>query len=267
MSDNKKYYYLKVKDSFFSSEEMKVLAAQKNGVEYQLLYLKLCLLSAKNNGRLEFREGIPYDADMLSSILDVQIDTVKTGCELLSRLGLLEMLETGVMYMTDIQSLLGHGSSEAERLKLYRKRIKDEKSIAPYVRTKSVQKRTPEIESEKESEIELKQECAKRVVFVRPSLNELQAYITEKGYTFTADAFIAHYESNGWLVGKNKMQSWKAACKTWQIRQGDYKGKPARVTHTEKVLAGGTSKAGHGEYILNGVVRKYADDEGVELKI
>ena len=45
MSDNKKYYYLKLKDNYFDTEEMKILESQRNGVEYQNLYLKLCLLS------------------------------------------------------------------------------------------------------------------------------------------------------------------------------------------------------------------------------
>ena len=35
MSDNKKYYYLKLKEDFFDSEEMKVLESMPNGVEYQ----------------------------------------------------------------------------------------------------------------------------------------------------------------------------------------------------------------------------------------
>ena len=51
--------------------------------------------------------------------------------------------------------------------------------------------------------------------FVKPTIEQIQAYITEKGYTFDAEAFFAFYESNGWKVGKNPMKSWKAACTTW----------------------------------------------------
>lgn len=53
--------------------------------------------------------------------------------------------------------------------------------------------------------------------FVKPTIEQIQAYITEKGYTFDAEAFFAHYESNGWKVGKNPMKSWKAACTTWSL--------------------------------------------------
>ena len=41
MSDNKKYYYMKLKDTFFDSEEMKLLESQKNGIVYQNFYMKI----------------------------------------------------------------------------------------------------------------------------------------------------------------------------------------------------------------------------------
>lgn len=52
--------------------------------------------------------------------------------------------------------------------------------------------------------------------FVKPTLEELKAYIAENGYTFSAEAFMDYYESNGWKVGRNPMKSWQATCLTWQ---------------------------------------------------
>ena len=52
--------------------------------------------------------------------------------------------------------------------------------------------------------------------FVKPTLAELKAYIAENGYTFSAEAFMDYYESNGWKVGRNPMKSWQATCRTWQ---------------------------------------------------
>ena len=52
--------------------------------------------------------------------------------------------------------------------------------------------------------------------FVPPTLEEVEAYVAEKGYHFSPAAFIAHYESNGWMVGRNRMKSWKSACATWE---------------------------------------------------
>lgn len=52
--------------------------------------------------------------------------------------------------------------------------------------------------------------------FQKPTLEELKAYIAENRYTFSAEAFMDYYESNGWKVGRNPMKSWQAACRTWQ---------------------------------------------------
>jgi len=151
MSDNKKYYYMKLKETFFDSEEMKILESHKNGIEYQNLYLKLCLLSLKHDGKVAFKGHIPYDCSMLSTIVRVNIDTVKTGIEIFQRMGLLELFDTGIIYMNDIQLLVGKSSTEAERIKEYRLKLEHEK-------TKDVQmynKNTPELEIELKKEKEL----------------------------------------------------------------------------------------------------------------
>ena len=35
--------------------------------------------------------------------------------------------------------------------------------------------------------------------------------------------FFDYYESNGWMVGKNKMKDWKAAARSWHNRQSTFK--------------------------------------------
>jgi len=64
--------------------------------------------------------------------------------------------------------------------------------------------------------------------FTPPTLEEIRTHITEKRYTFTAEAFLAYYTANGWKVGRNAMKDWRAACVTWQGRE------PARPAPTSK---------------------------------
>lgn len=45
---------------------------------------------------------------------------------------------------------------------------------------------------------------------------EAAAHYMEKGYTFGLDNWCAHYQGNGWMVGRNKMKNWKASMVTWQ---------------------------------------------------
>ena len=62
-----------------------------------------------------------------------------------------------------------------------------------------------------------KEKTARR--FIPPTVEEVKARIDEMGYTFDAEAFIAFYQSNGWMVGKSKMKDWRAAMVTWQKRE------------------------------------------------
>jgi hypothetical protein len=62
----------------------------------------------------------------------------------------------------------------------------------------------------------------KRETFTKPTVGEVAAYVREKGYAFDPEAFVAHYESNGWRVGgRAAMRDWKAACVTWQKRRDE----------------------------------------------
>lgn len=57
-----------------------------------------------------------------------------------------------------------------------------------------------------------------RKSFVKPNLTEVTDYCRERHNTVSPQVFLNHYESNGWMVGKNKMKDWKAAVRTWETR-------------------------------------------------
>ena len=56
---------------------------------------------------------------------------------------------------------------------------------------------------------------------IPPSLEAVVKYCGEKGKRVDPVRFFNHYESNGWLVGKNKMKNWHAAVATWEGREKD----------------------------------------------
>lgn len=73
----------------------------------------------------------------------------------------------------------------------------------------------------------------KQTGFVKPTLSELQSYIFEKNYSIDAELFLAHYESNGWMVGKSKMKCWKSTLVTWSKRQKEFKKSDSGVSQEE----------------------------------
>ena len=88
-----------------------------------------------------------------------------------------------------------------------------------------------ESDNDNVNDIDIKKNKGKTSRFTQPTLQEVENYIKEKGYSIDAEAFIAFYDSNGWLVGKNKMKSWKSAVTTWAKRE---EKQPQRPTASAK---------------------------------
>lgn len=129
MADNRKYYYLKLKEGFFDSEEIKILESMKDGYIYSNILLKLYLRSLRNEGRLMYRNVIPYTPEVLATLVNHQVGTVEKALEIFQNLELIEILDNGAIYMMDIQNYIGQSSTEADRQRAYYNRVKGEKAL------------------------------------------------------------------------------------------------------------------------------------------
>lgn len=155
MSDNKKYYYLKLKENFFDSEEMILLQNMPDGYLYSDILMKLYLRSLKNEGRLMFKDLIPYTPSALAQVVRHQVGTVEKALKIFQELELVEILDNGAIYMSDIQNFIGKGSTEADRKRLYRAKIQNEIKALGQSEDKCPDKNPPEIELEIEKEIDI----------------------------------------------------------------------------------------------------------------
>lgn len=129
MADKTKYYYLKIKENFFDTEDMKLLESMENGYLYSNILMKMYLLSLKHGGELIYKERIPYNSKMLATILNHNIAIVEKAIKIFESLGLIEILDSGAIFMLDIQNYIGKSSDEADRKRQYRNRIETTKQI------------------------------------------------------------------------------------------------------------------------------------------
>lgn len=169
MADNKKYYYMRLKENFFDSPELKTIESMRGGYKYSNILLKLYLLSLRDEGRLTFRKDIPYDINMLSNLTGFSKTEVENALKIFRKFNLIDILDTGTIYMLDIQDLIGKSSTEADRKKEYRARIEREKAghlsehlsnnCPPEIETE--QKKETHIETEGEKEKEEERECGR----------------------------------------------------------------------------------------------------------
>ena len=157
MSDNRKYYYLKLKENYFDDDSIVLLESMQDGVLYSNILLKLYLKSLKHGGRLQLDEGIPYTAQMIATITRQQIGTVERALQIFLKLGLVEVLDSGTFYMSNIELLIGQSSTEAERKRAAR--LQNKALSAPRTNGGHLSDiRPPEIEIELEKEIEIELE-------------------------------------------------------------------------------------------------------------
>jgi len=206
---NKKYYWLKLKSDFFDDDTIKYIEEQENGIKYSNFYLKLCLKSLKTDGKLIRLIGetlIPYDLNSLSKLTGVDFDTVRSAMTLFEQIGLIKVLDSGEIYLAQIDELIGSETDKAQVMR--RIRAENKKS------SNNVTKMLPKcyIEIEKEKDIEIEKENKKK----KPTLEEIQNYIQEKQLNVDAKQFYDYFETGNWIDSKgNRVKNWKQKILTW----------------------------------------------------
>ena len=129
MSDNRKYYYLKLKENFYNSETMVILESMQDGLLYSNLLLKMYLMSLKSGGILMLNDHLPHTPQTIATFTRHQVGTVERALKVFVEFGLVEILTDGAYYMADIQLLIGQSSTEGERKKKERMRLKRQKLL------------------------------------------------------------------------------------------------------------------------------------------
>ena len=209
MADNRKYDYLKLKESYFDDDAIVLLESMPDGILYSNILLKLYLKSLKNGGKLQLDENIPYTAQMIATLTRQQVGTVERALGIFQQLGLVEQLHGGLLYMTDIELMIGQSSTEAERKRAARLANK----ALPPPRTNGGHLsdiRPPEIEIKKEIDIEIEKERElkpgraapaaygryKNVILTDTKLSELKAELPDK-WEYYIDRLSGYIASTG----------------------------------------------------------------------
>ena len=166
MSDNKKYYYLRVKENFYDSDEMIILESMPDGFLYSNILIKLYLRSLKNNGKLMFNDRIPFNSEMLSKITRHPVAVVEKAVSIFKEMNLIDVLDNGAIFMLDIESFIGKSNTEADRKRDYRRRIEKEKQkiLLGHLFGQMSDEHPPEIEKEKEIEIDIEKDLEKNTL-------------------------------------------------------------------------------------------------------
>lgn len=172
----KKYYWLKLDRNFFKRHDIRIIEDMPNGKEYVLFFMKLLLESIDHIGELRFNDLIPYNAQMLSTITNTNIDVVRSAIKAFQELELLEIWDNQTIYISDTSKMLGEQKS-TERVQRLRERqrlrIEDETLC-------NVTETLHETEKEKELEKELKEEKESNTLG-NLNINDIEEENTQSG--------------------------------------------------------------------------------------
>jgi predicted phage replisome organizer len=168
--NNKRYYWLKLKEDFFGDKTIKKLRRIAGGDTYTVIYLKMLLKSLRDDGKLYY-EGIESDfASELALDIDEDEENVKVTIQFLMSYGLLEQINEEEFVLAKCVELTGNECYSAERVRNLRNRQKKalqcntdvtssnapvtecNKTVRPCNEEKEIEK---EIEKELEIDIEL----------------------------------------------------------------------------------------------------------------
>lgn len=161
MSDNKRYYWLKLDENFFEDDTIAWLEEQENGKDYVIFYLKLALKSLKDDGRLIRYVGetlIPYDVKALAKLTNTSPDTVAVSMKTFLEIGLVSQLESGEIYLNQIEEMVGSETDVAKRVRKHRAKKALEEGDNKQLLQSNVDETKSNTELEKEKELETDKE-------------------------------------------------------------------------------------------------------------
>lgn len=242
-----KFYWLKLKTSFFKRHDIRIVESLPNGKEIVYFFLKLMVESVDHEGELRFSEDIPYSNQMLSVLTDTEVEFVEEALVTLTQYGMIEILEDRTISIPKVEEMIGSASDTDASNRMRRMRARRAKEgnsdnvtecYEQNVRNKTNELqsvtnnllREIEIEKEIDKEIEIdkekiiKEKTQKR--FSKPSLSEISEYCNERQNNVNPEEFFDYYEANGWKVGKNPMKDWKSAVRYWEQKSRNASPKP-----------------------------------------
>lgn len=205
----RKKYWLKLDKNFLKNPQMKVIRSMPNGKDYIIFYLSLMLESIETVGHLRFTSLVPYNDDMLAAITDTNIDIVRTAVKLFCELGLIKIFDDGTIFLPDVPAITGKESESAERVRNYRKRLKEKDELLALQCNIEVTKSNDNKEKDKEEEKD--KEIYKEIIsYLNTKLNSNYKHTTKstkdsikarlnEGYNFEDFKTVIDKQYSKWI--------------------------------------------------------------------
>lgn len=123
-SKQKRYFWLKLKEDWFSGTTEKYLKSLPAGDSLLITYLKIQLMSLKTEGFLKYERLLPSAEEEIAMLIDEPVNNVRLLINVLLKTGAIERLDDNSLYLLSLQNLIGSEGSSTDRVRKFRERQK-----------------------------------------------------------------------------------------------------------------------------------------------
>lgn len=219
----KRFFWLKLYDDFFTSKRIKKLRSIAGGDTYTIIYLKMQLKALKTEGYLYF-DGVMNDfAEELALDIDEKPDDVKVAINYLMSVGLLETNDGEQYKLPFLDRCIGSESASTQRSRECRLRKKSEKALQCNANATLVQ----QVGNAEKRREEIEKDIDKNIMSC--DAEEIIRYLNEKAGTHYRDSketvrLINARTKEGFTVDDfkkvidKKVKEWKGSDRAMYLR-------------------------------------------------
>lgn len=217
--------WIKIVTDIFDDEKIKLIDAMPEADTIIVVWFKLLAQAGKSNsnGALLLAHKIAYTDEMLSTVFNRKLQSIRLALDTFEKLGMIERGEyIQVANWEKHQNIEGMDKIRLQTRERVRKHREKQQLIGAVEQVAlsnvTVTHLEEELELELEEEKDIKpKEKAKR--FVPPTLEQVKEYCESRNNGVDSNKWFNFYQAKGWYVGKNKMKDWKAAVRTWETKE------------------------------------------------
>ena len=151
-SGNKRYFWLKLKKTYFNQLEQKKMKRQEHGKEMQVIYLRMMLLCLDTDGVIYYQGVYDTIEEELAEEFDEPLELVRMTVEFLKDNHMISASEDGLNVPEAVKCVGSEGTS-AERMRKHRER-KTSQCDSDVTGCDTEKEREKEREKEKETDLE-----------------------------------------------------------------------------------------------------------------
>ena len=226
--------WIKIVTDIFDDEKILLIESMPDADSIIVIWFKLlCLAGRQNNSGVFLMNGrIPYTEEMFATIFRRKLNTVRLALKTFETYGMIEIINDTVTIpnwekhqrLDALELAREQNRKRVARHREKQRMLADGNAACNVTGNATEDITVTESNADRIDKIrEDKKESEKRKRFTAPTVDEVEAYAKEKGYTgFSAQRFVDYYESKGWVVGKNSpMRDWRASVRSWVARDSE----------------------------------------------